>query len=116
MSDSVRPTSAAPTASYSSSSILLNVDTVSLADQTQGLYSGFIRTGMRLRSATGEAEVTNIRLFSDHVGTIIGSFFIPNPNITSNPSFEVGTKLFRLTSNSTNSTIGGMTGTFGEEQ
>ena len=102
-------------ATYSSSSILVNVDTVSLADQTQGLYSGFIRTGMRLRSATGEAEITNIRLFSDHVGTVLGSFFIPNPNITSNPSFEVGTKLFRLTSNSTNSTIGGMTGTFGEE-
>ena len=103
-------------ATYSSSSILLNVDTVSLADNTQGLYSGWIRTGMRLRGSNGEAEITDVRLFSDHVGTVLGSFYIPNPNVPSNPSFEVGTKLFRLTSSSTNSNIGGMTGTMGEEQ
>ena len=101
---------------YSSSSVLLNVDTVSLADNTQGLYSGWLRTGMRLRGANGEAEITDVRLFSDQVGTILGSFYIPDPNTPSNPSFEVGIKIFRLTSSSTNSTIGGMTGTSGEEQ
>ena len=58
-------------ATYSSSSILLNVDTVSLADNTQGLYSGWIRTGMRLRGANGEAEIIDVRLFSDHVLSLI---------------------------------------------
>ena len=101
---------------YSSSSILLNVDTASLSDITQGLYRGFIQTGMRLRGEEGEAVITNVRLFTDHVGTLIGSFFIPNPNIISNPSFETGIKLFKLTSSSTNSSVGGLVSTDGEEQ
>ena len=100
---------------YSSSSIILNVDTRTLCESNQSRYSGFIRTGMRLRGITGEAEVISVRLFTDQVGSTIGSFFIPNPNIPSNPSFEVGTKVFRLTSNSTNSQVGGLSVTTGEE-
>jgi len=53
-----------------------------------------------LRSASAEAEVISVRLFSDNVGSVLGSFFIPDPNLPSNPSFEVGTKIFRLTSQS----------------
>lgn len=101
---------------YSSSSILLNVDTRSLSENNQSLYSGFIRTGMRLRGPSGEAEIVNVRLFTDKIGSVIGSFFIPNPNIQSNPSFEIGTKVFRLTSSSNNSNVQGVTATFGEEQ
>ena len=100
---------------YSSSSILLNVDTRSLAESNQSLYRGWIRTGMRLRGATGEAEVTNVRLLTDTVGTAIGTFFIPNPNGPTNPSFEIGTKIFKLTSSSVNSSLGGITDTYGEE-
>jgi len=102
-------------ANYSSSSILLNVDTRTLAENNQSLYRGFIRTGMRLRSASAEAEVVSIRLFSDSVGSVLGSFFIPDPNLPSNPSFEVGTKIFRLTSQQSNSTLGGLTSTSGQE-
>ena len=102
-------------AQYSSSSIILNVDTRSLAESNQSLYRGWIRSGMRLRTSTGEAEVTNVRLFTDQVGTIIGSFFIPDPTPPTNPSFEVGTKVFRLTSNPTNSQIVGLTDTSGSE-
>jgi hypothetical protein len=101
---------------YSSSSILLNVDTASLADNTQGLYSGFIQPGMRIRGSQGEAIITSVRLVTDQIGSIIGSFFIPNPNIITNPRFEVGIKVFRLTSSSVNTTIGGLVSTSGEEQ
>jgi len=101
---------------YSSSSILLNVDTRSLSENNQSLYSGYIVPGMRLRGRNGEAEVVNVRLFTDAIGSVKGSFFIPNPNVPSNPSFESGTKVFRLTNSSTNTTIGGLVDSFGEEQ
>jgi hypothetical protein len=103
-------------ADYSTSSILLNVDTATLSDMTQGLYSGFVQTGMRLRGVDGEAEITNVRLFTDTAGVVIGSFFIPNPNILTNPSFETGIKLFKLTSSITNNPLDTVNGTQGEEQ
>jgi len=103
-------------AEYSSSSILLNVDTRSLSGNNQSLYRGFIVPGMRLRGPNGEAEVVNVRLFTDSIGSIKGSFFIPNPNVPSNPSFEAGTKVFRLTNSSTNTKIGGLVDSSGEEQ
>ena len=43
---------------YSSSSIILNVDTRTLSESNQSLYSGWVRTGMRLRGASGEAYST----------------------------------------------------------
>lgn len=101
---------------YSSSSILVNVDTSTLANQNDGRFRGHIATGMRLRGSQGEAVVTDVKLFTDNVGSIIGSFFVPNPNITSNPKFEVGIKVFRLSSSSVNTTIGGLVSTAGEEQ
>ena len=70
---------------------------------------------MRLRGASGEAEIINVRLVTDRIGTVLGTFFIPNPNNPTNPTFEVGTKVFRLTSSSVNSSIGGLTTTKGEE-
>ena len=100
---------------YSSSSIILNVDTRTLSESNQSLYTGWVRTGMRLRGASGEAEIINVRLVTDRIGTVLGTFFIPNPNNPTNPTFEVGTKVFRLTSSSVNSSIGGLTTTKGEE-
>lgn len=103
---------------YSSSSTLLNVDTSTLSDITQGLYGGFIQTGMRLRGEEGEAEITDTRLYTDNIGSVIGSFFIPNPNVNTNPSFETGIKIFKLTSSSLDSKIINdiSTGTTGNEQ
>ena len=102
---------------YSSTSEILNIDTYSLSEQAQGDFYGYIQTGMTLRgqSSGAEATITNIRLFTDSVGTIIGSFFIPNPNVPSNPTFETGTKTFRLTSSAVNSLIDGVTTTSAEE-
>jgi hypothetical protein len=92
---------------YSSTATVLNVDTFSLSQQPQGSFFGFIQSGMKLRGQTSgaEATVTNIRLVTDRIGVIIGSFFIPNPNVFGNPKFESGTKLFRITSSPSNSLI-----------
>jgi hypothetical protein len=42
--------------------------------------------------------------------------FIPDRNIPQNPSFESGTRVFRLTNSSTNSLIDGVATTFSEEK
>ena len=76
-------------ASYSSSSVLLNVDTRSF-ESNQSLYSGWIRTGMRLRNASAETEITNVRLVSDQVGTVLGSlsFQIQTSQLTHHLNLE----------------------------
>ena len=87
--------------SYSSTSSILNIDTFSLSNQPEGTFSGYVETGMILVGQTSgaQATVTNLRLISDISGTIQGSFFIPNPNNTSNPRFETGDKVFTLINN-----------------
>ncbi len=92
---------------YSSTSTVLNIDTFSLSQQPQGEFSGFVQSGMKLRGQTSgaEATVTQVRLVTDRNGVVMGSFFIPNPNVFGNPTFQTGTKLFRMTSSSTNSLI-----------
>jgi len=85
-------------ASYSSTSTILNVDTFSLSNQAQGEFSGYIQQDMILvgRTSGAQATVTNVRLVSDLSASLIGSFFIPNPNITSSPRFQTGSKVFTL--------------------
>jgi hypothetical protein len=102
---------------YSSTTEILNIDTTSLSEQVQGNFYGYVQQGMILKgqSSGAQASVTNVRLFTDDVGTIIGSFYIPNPNVPSNPTFETGTKTFRLTSSSINSQIEGIVTTSAEE-
>jgi hypothetical protein len=92
---------------YSSTSSILNIDTYSLSQQPQGQFSGFIQSGMILRGQTSGAEavISDVRLITDTIGVIIGSFFIPNPNVFGNPNLQTGTKLFRITSSPTNSLI-----------
>jgi len=102
--------------SYSSSSTILNIDTSSLASMSEALTSGFVQVGMRIRGSSGEAVITDVKLVADDVGTIIGTFFIPDPNIPTNPRFETGTKVFRLTNSQANSSTGGFVSSGGEEQ
>jgi hypothetical protein len=89
---------------YSSTSNILNVDTFSLATQFQGEYSGFVQSDMYLVGQTSgaSAKLTNIRLMSDLSATLIGSFFIPDPNILDNPRFATGKKVFTLVNNKLN--------------
>jgi hypothetical protein len=89
---------------YSSTSTILNVDTFSLSNNSQGEYSGWVKSGMVLigRTSGAQATITNVRLFSDLSATLIGSFYIPNPNTNVHPRFEAGTKTFTLLNNNTN--------------
>jgi hypothetical protein len=90
--------------SYSSTSNILNVDTFSLSNEPQGAFSGYVESGMRLIGQTSgaQATITNVRLLSDLSATLIGSFFIPNPNTNIHPRFETGSKTFTLVNNNLN--------------
>lgn len=89
---------------YSSTSTTLNIDTFSLSNDAQGQYSGYVTSGMTLIGETSgaRATVSNVRLISDLSATLIGSFFIPNPNNVNHPRFETGTKIFTLLNDSQN--------------
>jgi hypothetical protein len=89
---------------YSSTSDVLNIDVASLATEARGDFHGFVRTGMVLKGKTSgaEASINNLRLLSDLSATLIGSFYIPNPNNTDFPKFETGTKVFTLVNDADN--------------
>jgi len=89
---------------YSSTSPILNVDTFSLSNQPEGNFSGYAETGMILVGQTSGAQATisDVKLVSDITSTLIGSFFIPNPNNSANPRFETGNKVFTLVNNPDN--------------
>jgi len=95
-------------ASYSASSSILNVDTASLCEEAQGRFSGYLTIGTVLigRSSGAQASVANLRTISDNWGDLIGAFFIRDPLATPAPTIRLttGTKTFKLTSSSTNST------------
>ena len=81
--------------SYSSTSNILNVDTFSLQEQAKGEYFGYVEPGMTLvgQSSGAWATITDVKLVSDISANLSGSFFIPDPNVESNPKFEAGTKV-----------------------
>ena len=89
---------------YSSTSTLLNVDIVSLANQPQGDFYGYVQEGMILKGGTSgaEAKITNLRFIVDFASTVQGSFFIPNPNVNTNPVFQTGERTFQLTDSPAN--------------
>ena len=104
-------------ANYSSTSTILNIDTFSLANERQPEFWGWARTGMILRgqSSGAVATVSNLRLVTDNIGTVIGSYLVPDGNVPGNPLFETGRTVFRLTNSSTNTRIGGLVTTSAEE-
>lgn len=68
---------------YSSTSTILNIDTYSLSNKSQGQFYGNIKKGYVLRgeSSGATAVVSDIRLITDEVGSLIGSIFIPRPPV-----------------------------------
>ena len=92
---------------YSASSTVLNIDVAGLVEEAQGRFFGYIETGLKLvgRTSGATATVSNIRLISDSVGSLQGSFFFRDPFGTPIPQlrFQNGTKTFKLTSSSDNS-------------
>jgi hypothetical protein len=104
---------------YSSTSTIINVDTYSLSNMVQGGFSGYIESGMVLKGQTTGAEAiisSDIKQIADSSGDVIGSLFIPDRNVQQNPSFESGTRVFRLTNSSTNSLVEGAATSFAEEK
>ena len=103
---------------YSPTSSTINVDTFSLSKKAQGKFNGYIKKGSKIRGLTSNAEATisDVRLITDDVGTLIGSLFIPpsGPGNASAPSFETGENEFTLTSSPTNSTAYDPIGSFAE--
>jgi hypothetical protein len=91
-------------ATYSSTSDILNIDTFSLSNEPQGLFSGWVESGMTLIGSISGAQATiaNVRLISDLSATLIGSFYIPNPNSNIHPRFEAGTKVLNFTNDNLN--------------
>ena len=94
--DNTRP---APSDTYSATSRILNVDTISLANKEE--YFGYITKGAKVigQSSGAVATVSSIDLFSDNWGDLLGAFFFRDPNTTPKPPtiFATGTKTFRVT-------------------
>ena len=94
--DNTRPS---PSDSYSATSRLLNIDTISLANMEK--YFGYITRGAKVigEKSGAVATVSSIDLFSDNWGDLLGAFFFRDPNTTPKPPtlFATGTKTFRVT-------------------
>ena len=94
--DRTRP---APSNGYSSTSKLLNIDVISLANDES--YYGYVTEGCSVvgESSGASATITNASLMADNWGDILGTFFLRNANQTPMPPvlFRTGTKTFKLT-------------------
>lgn len=89
---------ASPT-NYTKASTFLNVDTLSLQLPSEPDFYGQIAPNMILvgKTSGAKAKISNISLVSDNYGRLIGSLFIPNPNIPENPMWINGENTFTLT-------------------
>lgn len=83
---------------YSESSTFLNVDTRSLELPSEIDFYGCVALNMKLigKSSGAIAKINNIRLISDNSGRLIGSLFIPDPNIIGNPQWVNGKNTFTI--------------------
>jgi hypothetical protein len=97
-----------PTA-YTESSNILNVDTTASGDYSSG-YGGNVLIGARAEGVTSGAVATisNKRLFTDQVGVVIGSLFVPNPNDDTNQRFTTGAISFKVSNDQSNDIILGV--------
>ena len=92
---------------YSASTSVLNIDVLSLADEAQGRFFGYIPTSdvtLLGQSSGAQASVTDVRLVADTFGDLYGSFFFRDPLTTPPPPlrFRTGISTFKLTSSSVN--------------
>jgi hypothetical protein len=83
---------------YTRSSDILNVDTRSLQLDSESKFYGQVVPNMVLVGKTSGARalVKRVRLVSDNSGTLIGSFYVPDPNIRGNPTWINGENTFTL--------------------
>ncbi|MAC91177.1 MAG: hypothetical protein CMO99_01285 [Woeseiaceae bacterium] len=90
--------------SYNSTSTILNIDTYSLSNETQGEYYGYIEVGTLLvgESSGATATVSDLKLVVDNQSSLIGSFYIPETITSYHPRFESGIRSFTLSSSNNN--------------
>ena len=92
---------------YSSSSPMINVDLMSLADDGDGRFYGYASQNMILvgESSSAQATVSAQSLTTDVVGDLNGCLFIRNPLTSPAPAvtFKSGSKTLKLTTSSINS-------------
>ncbi len=106
--------------SYSASSIILNIDTDSLANIADERFNGLLTIGARLVGASSGAvaDVKDLRLVSDTFGELGGAFFFRDPYSEPAPAFRLrtGIRTFKLTSSAINATavLGSNTVSFAE--
>ena len=106
--------------SYSASSIILNIDTESLASIADERFFGLLSVGARLVGASSGAvaDVSDLRLVSDTFGELAGCFFFRDPYSEPAPAFRLrtGIRTFKLTSSAINATpvLGSSTVSFAE--
>ena len=96
--------------SYSATSTILNIDTFALAEESLGIYGGFLAVGQQIFGETSGAvaTITNIRLVSDTYGQILGTIYIPdstNANVPVSFKIPTGDNTVKITSVSDNSEI-----------
>ena len=92
---------------YSAASTVLNIDVLSLSDEAQGKFFGYIPTSnvtLLGQSSGAQAEVVDVRLVADTYGDLYGSFFFRNPLTDPPPPlrFRTGVSTFKLTSSPEN--------------
>ena len=92
---------------YTSSTPILNIDTRSLSERAQGGFYGYAKKNSLLKGKTSGATAYvkgDIRLITDVFGSVIGTFFIEDPNSTPAPEtkFNTGSTEFVLTTSENN--------------
>ena len=95
-------------------------------DGTAYAYTALTSTGFTVNSmtvASGGHSTSSVvyktpaagdPLLTNAGGKVTGTFDIPDPNISGNPAFKVGERVFKLTSSSINGTLQGDTQSMGE--
>ncbi len=106
------------TTDYTSNLTFINIDTKSLADQVKGNYYGSPKLNDYLVGETSGAvaKVSSKDLITDKKGNLRGSFFIDDPSKAGNLTFKTGTKLFRLSDDSSDSKVVGVSDSSGEAE
>ena len=90
--------------SYASQTPYINIDVTSLAETVNPNFYGNVNVGEVLIGQTSGARavVKDRRLLTDNIGSLKGTFFIPNPGNDSNPRWATGSRTFRFTTSPTN--------------
>lgn len=87
-----------PPSDYSETSTYVNIDTRALQLNSETEFYGYIAPNMQLIGKTSGAiaKIKTIRLVSDNSGRLIGSLFIPNPDVVGNPKWVNGENTFTV--------------------